>query len=63
MVDPAALVAGALEGPPERGDQAGVLVTDHELDPTQAALLQRGEEAAPEGLFLAVAHVEPEYLA
>jgi hypothetical protein len=41
-VHPAALVRGALEGALERGDQAGVLVGDHQLDPGQAALLEVG---------------------
>ena len=54
--------AGALEGPLERLDQAGVLVADDQPHPAQAALLQRGQEAAPEHLVLAVADVEAEDL-
>jgi hypothetical protein len=49
---------GALEGAFEGGDEAGVLVGDHQLDPGQATLLQVGEEAAPEHLVLGVADVE-----
>ena len=61
-VDPAALVRRALEATAERGDQAGVLVGDDQPHPGQAALLQRGQEAAPEHLVLAVADVEAEDL-
>jgi hypothetical protein len=62
-VHPAAFVSGALEGPFERRDQAGVLVGDHQLDPGQAALLQPGQQRPPEHLVLAVADVEAEHLA
>ena len=43
---------------PQGGDQAGVLVGDHQLDPVQAALLQRAQEAAPEHLVFGVADVD-----
>jgi len=57
------LVGGALEGSLERGDEAGVLVGDHQPHPAQAAALQRGQEAAPEHLVFGVTHVQPEHLA
>src|SRR3954471_20276603 len=53
---------GALEGPLQGGDQAGVLVGDHEFDSAQAAFLQAGQEGPPEHLVLAVADVEAEDL-
>jgi hypothetical protein len=47
-VHPAPLVGGALEGPADRGDQAGVLVGDHQAHPGQAALpAAHIEEQAP----------------
>ena len=46
----------------QRLDQAGVLVGDDQPHPGQAALLRRGQEAAPEHLVLAVADVEAEDL-
>jgi hypothetical protein len=57
------LVRWALEGPLERGDEAGVLVGDHHLHASQTAVLQIGEEASPEDLVLGVADVEAEDLA
>ena len=62
-VHPAPLVAGALEGPLQGLHEPGVLVADDEPDAVQAALLQGGQEAAPERLVLAVADVESEDLA
>ena len=56
-------MTGSLEAAPDRSDQARVLVADHQPHPTQAAALQRGEEAAPEHLVLAVPDVESEDLA
>ncbi len=47
---PGSVGAGSLEGPLEGGDQAGVLVGDDRPHPAQAALLQGGQEAAPEHL-------------
>jgi len=61
-VHPAALVGGALEGALERGDEAAVLVGDDQPHPGQAAPLEGGQEAAPEHLVLAVAHVQAQHL-
>ena len=38
-------------------------VADHELDPSEAALLERANELAPEALGFAVAHLDAEQLA
>ncbi len=46
-----------LERPSQGGDQAGVLIGDHQLDPAESAGLQRPEEVAPVRLVLAVADV------
>jgi hypothetical protein len=62
-VDSASLMGRALEAAFEGGDEAGVLVGDDEPNPGQAASFERGEEAAPEHLVLAVADVEAEDLA
>ncbi len=51
-VDPAALVAGALHGPADGGDEAGVLVGDDQAHPGQATVFEVGEELAPERLVL-----------
>jgi hypothetical protein len=56
---PAPLVCGALEAAAQRGDQAGVLVGDHQPDPGQAAGLQVGQERPPERLLLAVRTAKP----
>jgi hypothetical protein len=56
-------VGSALEGPLEGGDEAGVLVGDHQLDTAQAAFLQVGQERPPEHFVLGVADVEAEDLA
>jgi len=61
-VDSAPLVPSALEGPLPRFDQAGVLVADDQLDPAQSALLQAGEESAPEHHVLVVPDVDSEDL-
>src|SRR3954449_8854040 len=61
-VDAAALVRGALEGPLEGGDEAGVLVGDHQPHSAESTLLQVGEEGPPEHLVLTVADVETEDL-
>ena len=42
--------------------EAGVGIADHQLDATQATLLQVGDELRPEGLALAVAHLEAQQL-
>jgi hypothetical protein len=62
-VDPAALVGGALEAAAQGGDQAGVLVGDHQADPGQASATQVGQKRPPERLLLAVAHGQTEDLA
>jgi hypothetical protein len=49
-VHPAPLVSGALEGPLQGRDEAGVLVGDHQPHSTESALLQVGEERSPEHL-------------
>jgi hypothetical protein len=56
------LVPGALEAAFEGSHETGVLVGDDQPHPREATAFQRGEEAAPEHLVLAVAHVEPEDL-
>jgi hypothetical protein len=61
-VDPAALVPSTLETAPQGLYEAGVLVADHELHPSQATALQAGEEARPERLVLAVADVDAQDL-
>ncbi len=53
----------ALEGALEGGDETGVLVGDDQAHPREAAALERGQEAAPEHLILAVTHVQAEDLA
>ena len=45
----------------KRGDQAGVLVGDDQPHTAQAAALQSRQEAAPEHLVLAVAHVQAQH--
>ncbi len=60
-VDRAAL-PGAAEHLRDRALQAGVRVRDDELDARQAALDESSQEAAPEGLGLALADVEPDHL-
>ena len=62
-MDPTPLVRDALEAAPQPRDQARVLVADDQLQSGQAALLERGHEAFPEHLVLAVADVEAEDLA
>lgn len=46
-VDPAALVGRTLEHPRQCGDQALVLVGDHQLHPGQASLAQAGPTSRP----------------
>ena len=59
-VHPAALPAGALEHGPDGLLQAGVRVRHNQLDPAEAAGLQRPKEAGPKALVLAVTNVESE---
>ena len=61
-VHSAALMPGALEAAPQRLDQAGVLIADHQSHAGQPAPFQRGQEAAPERLVLAVADIAAEDL-
>jgi len=60
---PAALPAAALEHPLDRRRQPQVGIGDHQPGAIQATLLEAGEELAPEGLGLAVAHGDAEHLA
>ena len=55
---PAPLVSGALEAAPDRGDQPGMLVGDHQPHPGQAAAFQRGQELAPKHFVLAVTDID-----
>jgi hypothetical protein len=61
-VDPAAMPDAALQLASDGLGQTGVGVTDHEPDASEASLLEVGDELSPEGLALAVAHLEPEQL-
>lgn len=59
-VDAAALPRGAGEHRPDRGLESFVGVGDHQLDPVQAAGLERAQERGPERSVLTVADVEPQ---
>ena len=61
-MDPAALPAAALELASDRLGQAHVGVAHHELDASQAAFFERGNERTPEALALAVTHLEAQQL-
>ena len=61
-VDTAALPDAALQLAADGLGEAGVGVRDHQLDATQASLLEVGDELRPEGLRLAVAHLEAQQL-
>jgi len=61
-MDPAALPVAALQLPADGLGQADVRVADHELDPSEAALLERPNELAPEALDIAVALLDAEQL-
>ncbi len=58
-VHPAALVRRSLEGALERGDEAGVLVGDHQPHPAESALLQVGQERPSEHLIVAGSSESP----
>ena len=58
----ATLPAAALEHPADGVGETLVGITDHELDASEAALLERADEVAPERLALAVADLETEQL-
>src|SRR5215211_7801088 len=53
----------ALEGAAQGGDQAGVLVRDHQAHPTQSTSLEGAQEPAPDHIVLAVTDVHTEHLA
>ena len=61
-MNPTALMRGALEAATQRGDQARVLVGDHQPDPGQAPSTQVGQKRPPERLLLAVADGQAEDL-
>ena len=61
-MDAAALPDAALQLSADRLGQARVGVAHHEPDASKATLLEVGDELRPEGLALAVAHLEPEQL-
>jgi hypothetical protein len=48
----ASLVAGSLERAAQGGDQAGVLVGDHQADTAETSCLERAQEPTPERLIL-----------
>ena len=62
-MNPAVLLDAALQLPADRLGQADVSITDNELDATQAALLERGDQFAPKALAFAVAHLDAQQLA
>jgi hypothetical protein len=57
-MDPAALPAAGLQHPPDRVGEAHVGVADHQLDASEAALLERANELAPEALGFAVTYLQ-----
>jgi hypothetical protein len=59
-VHAATLPAAALQHPADGVGKALVGIADHQLDASEAALLERSDEVAPERLALAVAHLEAE---
>ena len=59
---PAALMGGALERAAQGGDEAGVLVGDHQAHTAQPAGLERAQEATPEHFVFGVADVAAEDL-
>ena len=61
-VDPAALPHAALQLAADRLGESCMGVRDHQLDATQAPLFEAGDEFRPEGLALAVAHLEAQQL-
>ena len=62
-VNTAALPDAALQLPADRLGEPAVGIGDHQLDATQAPLFEMGDELRPEGLGLAVAHLETQQLA
>jgi hypothetical protein len=63
VMDPAALPAAALQHPPDCVGEAHVGVTDHQLDPSEAAFFEGSDELAPQALGLTVTHFEAQQLA
>ena len=61
-MDPAALPHAALQLPSDGLGESAVGVRDHQLDASEASLLEVGDELRPEGLALAVAHLEAQQL-
>jgi hypothetical protein len=61
-MDPATLPAAALQHPADGVGEALVGIADHELDASEAALLERADEIAPERLALAVSDLEAQKL-
>lgn len=59
----AALPPGSLEATPDRFDEPGMRIGDHQTHAGKAAIDQAGQELAPERLVLRVANVDAEYLA
>ena len=55
-----ALPAAALEHAPDRLGEAHMGVTDHQLDPSEAALFERTNEDLPAALAFAVSHLQAE---
>lgn len=61
-VDPAALPHAALQLAADRLGEPCMGVRDHQLDASEASLLEVGDELRPEGLTLTVAHLEAQQL-
>jgi hypothetical protein len=59
-MDAAALPGAALEHAAHGLGQTDVGIGDHQPDTSQTVLFEAGEELPPEGLALAVAHLEPQ---
>ena len=62
-MDPAALPDASLQVPADGLGEPAVGARDHQLDAIKAPLLEVGDELGPEGLGLAVAHLETQKLA
>ena len=61
-VDPAALPHSALQLAADRLGDPCTGVRDHQLDASEASLFEVGDELRPQGLDLAVAHLEAKQL-
>ena len=62
-MDAAALPAGALEDPPDRGLETGVVVGDDKADTGQVPFLQASEELGPERLVSGVPDIDAQHFA